>query len=71
MFILLGQQAKLIDARGADFIHHRDDVAVLGPSIALHVHSFIEAVGDQILDLSGDVILGDLGILQSRSFRLE
>ena len=42
---LLGQEAKLVDARGADFVHHRDNVAILGPSVALHVDSLIETGG--------------------------
>src|SRR5277367_965350 len=62
--ILLGQKAELIDACGADFVHHRNNVAILGASVALHVDSLIETSGQHILDLPGDVVLGDLRILQ-------
>jgi hypothetical protein len=61
--ILFRQQAKLIDARGADFVHHRDNVAVLGSSIALYVDSFVKTGGQHVFNLPGDVFLGDLGLL--------
>src|SRR5277367_1845983 len=64
LLILFRQKAELIDARGADFIHHRDNIAILGPCIALHVDSFIETGGQHVFDLPGDIFLGDLGVLK-------
>src|SRR5690348_11419060 len=64
LFILLGQEAELVDSGGADFVHHRHNIAILGSSVALHVNGLIETSRDHILDLPGDVILGDLGVLQ-------
>ena len=60
--VLLGQKAELIDACGPDFIHDRNHIAVLRSSVALHVHGLVEAIGDAILDLPGDVFFSRLGM---------
>src|SRR5580700_2036139 len=62
--ILLRQETELIDACGADFVHHRDNVAILGPGVALHVDRFIETGGQHIFNLPGDIFLSDLRILK-------
>src|SRR5580693_6064863 len=62
--ILLRQEPELVDAGGADLVHYRDNVAILGPSVALHVNSLVETGGQHVFDLPGDIFLSDLGILK-------
>src|SRR5713101_2081291 len=57
--VLLGERADRIHSRGADFIHHLDDHAVLGAGIALNVDRLVKTSGDAILDLRGDFFLAD------------
>src|SRR5579859_2327871 len=57
--IALRQQPDLIHARGADLIDHRDNVAILGARVALHVHHFFQPVGDAVFHLRHDLFLGD------------
>src|ERR1700691_4730494 len=56
--ILLGQQTKLINTGGTDFIDNCNDIAVFRPSVALHVNGLVEAVGNAILDLASEIIFG-------------
>src|SRR5580704_9127111 len=53
ILILLCQETELIDACRADFVHHRDNVAILGPSVAFHVDSFIDTGTQHIFNRSG------------------
>src|SRR5712692_3673306 len=55
-----GQQADLVDSRRANFIHDRDHIAILGARIAFYIHRLVQAVGDTILNLRGDLFLLDL-----------
>src|SRR5271165_2860039 len=61
---LLGQQAELIHASGADFVYRADDVAVLGARVALHVHGLVQTTGNAVLDLVGKVGLFGSGTTQ-------
>src|ERR1700733_3615638 len=54
--VLFRKQTKLIDAGRSNLIDNCDNIAVLRSSIALHVDGLVEAVGNAILDLAGQVI---------------
>ena len=56
----IGEKAEIIDAGGANLVHRLDHVAVLRASVALDEDGLVQAVGEQVLYLAGDVIEGDL-----------
>ena len=57
---LLGQQAELVHAGGANFVDGLDDVAVLRARIGADEDGLVEAIGDQVLHLGGDIVKPNL-----------
>src|SRR3984957_17081708 len=55
------QQAKMVNASRADFVHGLDDVAVFGAGIGAHENGLVQAVGDKVLHFAGDFVELNLG----------
>ena len=53
--LLIGQQAKLIHAGGANVIHDLDDRAELRPRVRLQEDALVGAVGQPVFDLLSQI----------------
>ena len=50
------EQAEVIHAGGADFVNGLHDVAIFRARVGAHENGFVEAIGDEVLDLGGDFV---------------
>src|SRR6202158_688924 len=55
-FLLLGQQAKVIDPSSTNGIDHLHHAAKTGSHVRLHVHALVLLIGEAILDLARQVV---------------
>ena len=55
LFGSIGDQADVIDARGANLIHDLDHVAILGATVALDEHGLVQLVGNAVPNLIGNL----------------
>ena len=55
LFGLVREQADVVHARGANFVHHLDHIAVLGATVALDENGLVQSVGDAVANLLGDL----------------
>src|SRR5581483_4580525 len=51
LFALLGEQPKLVHARGAHVVHHLHHRPVLGARVGADEHPLVHSVGDAVFDL--------------------
>src|SRR5579864_2666749 len=55
-FPLLGEQAKVVHARGAHRVYDLDHIAEVGALVSLHVNAFVRLIGETIFYLTGQIV---------------
>src|SRR6202035_5822903 len=55
-FLLLAQQAEVVDPSGTNGIYHLHHAAKTGSHVRLHVHALVLLIGEAIFYLAGEVV---------------